>query len=320
MLTLDTFRGFRQSHQDASLYATAYRYNNSDIRSADMIGDLYIDFDVDDIAGRFEHLRNDIFRTMAALKALFGIEQDSVQLYFSGGKGFHITIPSEVLGIQPNPELNMIFKHIAEDLSKLIQHDTIDTRIYDKVRLLRVPNSIHQSTGLYKVPITLSELRDGNLESLSAIASQPRRPIPVKRTYSTKANQMYQKYIREWEKEKKAIESRRNKYKDKTLNFMPPCIQHILEEGAQKGKRNNTAAALASYFLQRGVSESEALDRVNEWNEMHCVPSLPGREVQTTVQSIYRSEHKFGCRTLKEISICSSSCKMYKDDGRKQLV
>lgn len=320
MLTLDTFKEFRKGYLESSIYATAYRYNNPDIRQADMIGDLYIDFDVDEIGANFDQLKDDIFRTLAALKALFGIDQGSIQLYFSGGKGFHLTIPSEVLGIQPDPELNMIFKHIAEDLSKLIRHGTIDTRIYDKVRLFRVPNSKHQETGLYKVPVTLAELREGTFESLSALAATPRRPMPVKRTYSTKANQMYQQYIREWEKEKKAIENRRHKYKEKTLDFMPPCIQHILEEGATQGKRNNTAAALASYFLQRGVKESEALDRVNEWNEVHCVPSLPGREVQATVQSIYRSEHKFGCRTLKEVSICSSSCKMFKDDGRKQLV
>lgn len=320
MLTLDSFKTFRQGHEADSLYATAYRYNDADIRKADMIGDLYIDFDVDDIQADFEQLRTDVFRTSAALKALFGIGEANMQLYFSGGKGFHLLVPSEVLGVKPHPELNMIYKHIAEDLSKLIHHDTIDTRIYDKVRLLRVPNSIHQSTGLYKVPITMQELREGTLESLSRIAAAPRKPSSVQRSYSTKANRMYSKYISEWEKEKAAIENRRQKYKEKTLDFMPPCIQHILEEGAQQGKRNNTVAALASYFLQRGIKESEALDRVNDWNELNCVPSLPGREVQTTVQSIYRSEHKFGCRTLKEISVCSSSCKLYKDDRRNQLV
>lgn len=320
MMTIDEFTDFRKKHKQYGLFTTAYRYDTPNIREGSMIGNLYLDFDVTDIDSNFDQIRIDAVRTLSVLKAIFGIDRESIQIFFSGNKGIHFVIPAEVLGVQPHPELNMIFKGIAEDMNKLVKYGTIDTAIYDKVRLFRVPNSIHPKTGLYKVPITLEELQHTSLEDLKSIASQPRTPLPVKRNYSTQANRIYQDYIKQWENEKKRVESRRNQAGATKLSFMPPCIQHILSEGAKKGKRNNTAAVVASYFMQRGVKEAEALDRVLEWNEEYCVPQLPAREIEKTVASIFRAEHRYGCRALRELSICSSSCRLYKDDGRKSNV
>lgn len=316
-MTLSEFKDFRTKNGEHGLFTTAYRYDSPVIREANMIGNLYIDFDVTDIDIDFYQIRTDAVRTISALKAIFGIEKDSIQIFFSGNKGIHFVIPAEVLGVQPHAELNMVFKKIAEDMNKLVKHQTIDTQIYDKVRLFRIPNSFHPKSGLYKVPITLEELQNSTLEDLKELAKKPRAPLPVKRTYSTQANRIYQDYIKEWDNEKARINARKNKAGTAKLSFMPPCIQHILSEGALEGKRNNTAAVVASYFMQRGVKEAEALERVLEWNDEYCVPRLPTREIEKTVASIFRAEHRYGCRALRELSICSSSCKLYKDDGRK---
>jgi hypothetical protein len=316
-MTIPEFSAFRTKNKEHGLFTTAYRYDKEEIRTANMIGNLYIDFDVNDIEVDFNQVREDAIRTISAFKAIFGIDHTSIQIFFSGNKGVHLVVPAEVLGVQPHDELHMVFKSIAEDMNKLVRYETIDTRIYDKVRLFRVPNSIHPKTGYYKVPITLQELQSSSLEDLKVLAEQPRKPIPIKRTYNTKANRIYQGYLKEWETEKKRMSARRHKGKATTLSFMPPCIQHILSQGAKEGKRNNTVAVLASYFLQRGVKEDEALDRTLDWNDEHVIPQLPAREIENTVRSIYRAEHRYGCQTLSELSICSTSCKLYKDDRRK---
>jgi DNA primase catalytic subunit len=316
MMTLNEFGAFRKNNSQHGLFTTAYRYDKAEIRDANMIGNLYLDFDVTDIDTDFEHIQTDAVRALAALKAIFGIKRESVQIYFSGNKGIHFVIPAEVIGVQPHAELNMIFKLIANDMNKLTKHHTIDTGIYDKVRLFRIPNSVHPKTGLYKVPITLEELLTSNLSDLKLIASKPRAPLSVNRTYSTQANRIYQDYIKEWDQDKKRMTAKKNKAGTSTLDFMPTCIEHILSEGAPNGKRNNTSSVLASYFMQRGVKEVEAVDRVLEWNDM-CTPPQPKADIEKTVRSIYRAEHRYGCRALRELSICSTSCRLYKDDGRK---
>ena len=317
LMKVEDFTAFREANKQHGLFTTAYRYNQENIREADMIGNLYLDFDVSDIDRNFYHIKTDAIRTLSALKSIFGISPESIEIFFSGSKGIHFVIPMQVLGVQPHPELNMVFKGIAEDMNKLTAHQTIDTGIYDKVRLFRVPNSLHPSTGLYKVPLTLDELRTLSLEDIKEIASQPRPRVKVNTAYSTQANRMYQDYVKQWEKEMVRIEANRKKSSAVRMNFMPPCIQHILSEGALDGKRNNTASVLASYFLQRGVSKEEALDRVLEWNNL-CVPPSNESELAKTVRSIFRAEHRYGCRALKELSICSSSCRLYKEDDRRK--
>lgn len=299
------------------MFTTAYRYDSQNIREANMLGNLYIDFDITDIdqANNFELIREDAIRVISALKAIFGIPREMIRIFFSGSKGVHITVPLEVMGIQPYPELNNVFKLIADDFAKLVRNQTVDTRIYDKVRLFRVPNSLHPKTGLYKVPITFEELRTSSLVDLKNIAKAPRAPFEQPTSYITQANRMYQEYVKQWETEKAKQEARKGQAGERKLNFMPPCIEHILTDGAKEGKRNNTAAVLGSYFMQRGVSEDEAVERVIDWANDTCDRTgFDDNEIKKTVASIYRAEHRYGCRTLKDVSICSSKCRLYKED------
>lgn len=313
-MTLDDFHAFRQQNLRHGMFTTAYRYDQENIREANMIGNLYIDFDVTDIDNNFWMIRNDAIKVVSILGAIFGIDKDMIQLYFSGNKGIHIVVPAETIGIHPHPQLNMVFKKVAEDMNKLTKHNTVDTRIYDKVRLFRVPNSIHPKTGLYKIPITFDELRDLPIDDMQKLAERPRKPIPVRKQYLTQANRMYQSYIKAYEEEERRIAARKKSGKRSSLNFMPPCIEHIINNPVPDGKRNNTTAVLASYFMQRGIKEEEAIDRIFAWNQEQCQPPQPESEIEKTIASIFRREHRYGCAALKELSVCSSSCRLYKKD------
>lgn len=312
-MTVDQFDQFRHQHQQYGIFTTAYRYDQENIREANMIGNLYIDFDITDIDTNFQNIKADAIRVISAFGGIFGIKKEMIRIYFSGSKGVHLVIPAEIMGITPHKELNMIFRLIADDMKKLVKHDTVDTRIYDKVRLFRVPNSIHPVSGLYKVQLTFEELRDYSLEEIRMIASEPRRNIKKsKMMYVPQANRIYQSYIQEWEEKKKRDLKAKEKAKEKTLNFRPPCIDHLLTEGAVSGKRNNTVAVLASYLMQRGLKENDAIHELIKWNQEFCSPSLPDREIEKTVRSIYSSGYKYGCYTLKDLSICQPDCRIYK--------
>lgn len=311
MQTTDFIEWMKSNHEHG-LFTTAYRYDSENIREANMLGHLYIDFDVTDIDLSYSLIREDTIRTISAFTAIFGIPKDMMRIYFSGSKGFHLILPLEVLGVEPHQELNRVFGLIAKDMNKLTKNKTIDTGIYDNVRLFRVPNSRHPESGLYKIELSMDELVHCSLEELKNLARQPRKRLVKSVHKIMQAKKVYDEYVDELEEDKKREIERRKKGRTGTLNFTPPCVAHILDEGTPQGQRNNTAAALASHFLQRGHNEEQAMKEMHTWNAEKCDPPLATGEIERTVQSIYRTEVKYGCARMRELSICDPSCRIYK--------
>lgn len=298
------------------MYCTIYQYNTTEQNKSDLYAPLYFDLDCNDLltAGSedtaFEIIREDAKKIIAILDAIFYIPEEQLKIYFSGGKGVHIVVPQKILGIQPRKDLNNIFHTLVTDIKKYVPNGTVDTKIYDNKRLFRLPNSIHGKTGLHKIPITAQELRTLSFADIKLLASQPRTVEVKSPVYSTRSHRMYSKYIEEWEKKVREMEDRKNRVYSNTFNYTPPCIKNILEEGITEGSRNNTLAALASFFKQQGLSQNECLDRLIQFNERLVMPALMTREVEITVASIYEGEYKYGCRTLIEVGSCVESCKI----------
>jgi len=202
----------------------------------------------------------------------------------------------------------MVYKDMILELAKYIHHNTLDTQIYDRVRLWRIPNSIHEGSGLYKIPITIDELNNLSLEEIKEMAQKPRtvkrmQPYAIQRAVS-KYQQVQGNLIINPE-----IKKPRNPIKE-----TPPCIVFLLEEGTCiQGNRNNTAAALASFFRQAGKDEKETLETLNAWNQERCNPPLPGKELITTIISAFRSPKTWGCNSFASLSVCSAdNCKLRK--------
>lgn len=319
-MLIDDFAIWRRINAQHGLFTTAYRYDNEDIRNARMIGNLYLDFDISDIdeGDNFQMVREDVLKSISALGGIFGIAKDMIQIFFSGKKGIHLVVPAEIFGIQPHTDLNMIFKSIAVDLNKLVSNGTIDTGIYDRVRLFRVPNSLHPNTGLYKIQITYDELRNRSLDELKVLAREPRKPLVQKRQFLSQANRLYNDYIRTWDDEQRRKAASQRQRGDGKLNFMPPCIEHLLNTPVPEtvGQRNNKCAVLASYYMQSGASQEEAVDALIQWSSQYCQPALPASEIRRTAASIYRSERRYGCQALKELSECSTDCRLHESKRR----
>ncbi len=297
----------RKQRNNTGIFKTAYRYDIADQDKANLYGDFYLDFD----STSFELVRKDALNALSYLKILFNLDIDNnCQIFFSGNKGVHIIVPAEVLGITPMNELNDIYKTIAEALFDYIDNKTLDLRIYDKKRMFRVPNSIHEVTGFYKVNISLKELRYETYGNIKNIASAKRVIAPVKRDYNQKAGNIFNNFI---EKTKQKIANYSNIKSTGTLKYLPPCIKEILDEGALDGQRNNTIAVVASYYKASGKDMKEALDLMAEWNETKTSKPVSNYELRRTVQSIYTSDSQFGCSSIKNLGLCSKEyCKFKK--------
>jgi hypothetical protein len=78
------------------------------------------------------------------------IPKESLIVYFTGKKGFHIECEALSLGINPSNKLPILFRFIANDIKSTLNITSMDFSVYDARRMWRLPGSRHQDTGLYK--------------------------------------------------------------------------------------------------------------------------------------------------------------------------
>lgn len=309
MMTLQDIVEFRKANNNTGIYISAYIYDSPNPKEANLYADFYLDFDDKEV---FDRAREDALAAIWYLtrKFSFDIPVDLIRIYFSGQKGIHLVIPAPVFGIGFDKNLNEYYKLMATEISKHIRNGTLDTKIYDRRRLFRVVNSRHQETGLYKIPLTYTEL--ANL-SFEAIKEKARNPVLVqyKPAYLiVRAKQEFEKYKDEWDQrfQKKFDNTRR--FHRKPLSFVPACIQELIDVGPQVGQRNFTASVLTSFWKRQGHTEQEIWDKLVAWNN----GSLEEKELRRTMQSIFHGDYEYGCSTLSTLATCiGKECPLYKE-------
>lgn len=300
----------RQNFSDT--YSTIYRYDNKNQDMANIIGPLYIDLDINDLKQDFEKLKRDVLLLCRRLKTMFHLTDDNLQIFFSGSKGFHILVPHTVFGIKPSKDLNDKYKLIALELKSYTITKSVDTRIYDSKRLFREPNTINSKTGLYKIQMTLNQVRNFTYEQLIERAREPQFIGIPNTEYNEKADIAFNSLIEEIkERQRKTVNHKvaRQMLEKKELL---PCVKYILQHGAQKGGRNNTAMALASALYQREPDNQQGiLEVMQTWNYKKLDEPLSDKELETTVLSAYRNVQdgrRYGCGAFMDMGICVKGC------------
>ncbi len=146
-------------------YASTYYYNQEHYKIfqekgsiegiTDVMADkIWFDFDAKD---NIPKAQKDVLTLLERLPGYF-VDPTKVEIYFSGNKGFHVIIN---LKRDINPSQ---VKHIAKTFGQGLE--TLDMSIYNPSRVLRVPRTKHQVSGLYKIPLTVGQLKNLDLELL----------------------------------------------------------------------------------------------------------------------------------------------------------
>lgn len=120
-------------------------------------GPLYLDWDSTDIVKSTIKVNE----TLDKLEGM-GVDLSMLALYATGKKGYHAEVPQRLF-LEKVPKggivgLPLIYKDMVfNDLAV----DTLDLKIYSsgKGRMWRIPNVKRPDNGLYKVPLTVGELR-----------------------------------------------------------------------------------------------------------------------------------------------------------------
>ena len=145
-----------EENQDKEHYRTIYRFDDSikdlqsvrDIPKDTMIYTDYIVIDIDSDTGL-----NQAISAGGSLTSFLDAWEIGHELWFSGGKGFHVLIPTVQFGLEPNKSsccANLI-KTMATELA-VAAKIKIDTSIYNVSRVLRMPYSFNIKGNKHKVP------------------------------------------------------------------------------------------------------------------------------------------------------------------------
>jgi hypothetical protein len=299
-------KDFVLGFKNTDIFYCLYAQCSTDRQESFIYGEFYIDIDCKDAstnAESFRKVREDAIKCVKYLINIVKVNEASIQIYFSGNKGIHITVPPEAMGVEPCANLNVIYKMLADDIYEFTPHKLVDMQIYDARRLFRIPNSKNGSTGLHKIRISYEELKELSMEEIISISKRNRIYKGVEENadnYSARNNMvMYRN---------RALLSQRNTYREvtKTLTSTPPCIKWLLENQVKEGQRNNTSIAIASFFKQSGYNIEEAESMMMGWGMDHCDPPLSEREIKTTLNQAYIRNYKYGCNKLRLLAECDA--------------
>lgn len=300
---------------ESDTYCTIYKYDNENIDSCNFIAPLYLDLDIDNIEEDYNKLIRDLKILIHKLVTEFHVEQNDIQIYFSGSKGFHLIISESIFGFEPGRTLNKDLKKVAVYLKAYTLTKCIDTKIYDYKRLFRINNTINSKTGLYKVRISYDDLIDMSYNDLIEYASKPKDIEPDEYLYNDKANESFANLIEKLNKrdrEKINIQVAKEYIKKKELL---PCVKYILQNGSPNGQRNNSTIALANSLFQVGYNQDEVIEIITTWNETKNEEPLPDREIRATIKSAYNNSKQniyYGCSSFRELDVCVKGCPIYK--------
>ena len=315
--------------KDFNCFATVQKYaNEKKTEGEDFLAPLYFDLDYSENPAVAQE---EAIKLVEFFTGELDIQEQDLHIYFSGSKGFHILVDERALGVEPRKDLQRVYKHIAGYLRYRLgevqeQEDengrpveyaeplkAVDLVVYTVKRMLRLPYSRHQKTGLYKIELTLQQLKELTLDE---IKERARTGQPIQREEKTvrkrpKAGVFYADKLHEYEEAAATVSDKRNKTEYVFVKDKPPvCVEDILNNGWKKdGDRNNATVQLCCYFKAAGYKKEEATSILEDWvvkfTSADSRYSIQQRKANTrnVIESVYGSEkdYQFGCAFIRSL-------------------
>lgn len=195
MLDISSLDSFREQNNNTGLYTSVWNYDSVDLDEATRLGSLYFDIDSSNQTLAHEECKK-IYEYITKF-----VPRESVLVYFTGKKGFHIECEAQTLGINPSNNLPNIFRWIASKVKDDLNLECLDFAVYDARRMWRLEGSRHQDTGLYKNVIS-SELLYSSIDSIKDFCSERFISTKPEVSFSPSANEWYREFIYDHEIDK----------------------------------------------------------------------------------------------------------------------
>ena len=270
----------------------------------------YYVFDFDS-SSNVELARLDCLTTIQKL----GLESGTYKIFFSGSKGFHLYVRQEFFPLTPSQTVAKDFERIALEIAKAHSLGTLDDSIYQANRKMRIPNSRHPKTGLYKVELTLDQLEALPLDDIRTLAKQP-HPTSLA-SYVTPTT----KYAKGSLRPSGSVALKPSDYgltvsteSNVFASFKEkPCIAALETTKHKEGARHETALALISEYFHRGEPRTSTEEKLRTFCEIQGISDRYERDYLRAISDAYsgKAAYSYGCYSKIKQKFCSNSCKLY---------
>lgn len=234
------------------------------------------------------------------------IPENYIQPWFSGS-GYHIVIPN-VFGFEPGSTLPREVK------ATLTEYFPQADDIYDGARLIRVGYTVNQKTNLYKVPLTMDELLESPYEHIHELARipQPRFKINRIKDPNTILPKIAPKTIHKANQSEIDIDrSIEGPLTD--VHAIATCKWNIWRKGPVEGTRHESILRMASIDMRNSVPMDGAMAMYRHW-----AGDMDMKEVDTAVNSVYRTPLMYNCSDRVLDEHCDQKCIFFKKKAKGQ--
>jgi hypothetical protein len=263
---------------------------------------LFWDFDSESTP---DQARKDTLE-LASRLMMYGLNPDDINIYFSGKKGFAVEVLSTELF---TPEQ---FRNITRKLSEGLR--TRDDKIVNPSRIIRVPNTRHQDTKLFKRKLNLNQL-ELPIDEIKKLA----QTLDGSPEWSL-AEHIIPAEIKDMAKDNgnKPLHLLSNNLADldytKRPKGMSSCLYTIQEGYFEKGNRNDCLMALATYYKSKGYNKEvaynilKAVARVQHQRHPEEKRVDKAEIWNTVVQSVYGPNWQGGVYSCKHHDFMKKLC------------
>ncbi|MEK6260100.1 MAG: DNA primase [Planctomycetota bacterium] len=234
---------------------------NGSTKSFDGVcGAEFVWFDID--RTDLEAARRDAARLCLCLAERYRLDDEALLAFFSGSKGFHVGLPTDLWQPTASGLFNLTARRLAEGLAASCEV-VIDSGVFDKVRPFRAPNSRHQKSRLHKRRLSLDELTRLSVERIQELAREPLAfDVPTVSTRCDQAAGDWQEAARRVETETEAARERRAS-SDRSARLNRATADFI-RNGAGSGDRHRLLFSAAANLAEFGCPVELAHELLTE--------------------------------------------------------
>ena len=310
--------------EDVDYYSSLYKYNEDHYKKFQETNTiagiedvetnkLIFDFDCKD---NLEYAQNDAVEMFNRLKEE-GIPENTIDIYFSGKKGFTISVELEQY-LTPR-KLKYLVSQIGSGLK------TMDLSIYNASRIIRIPNTKHQDSGLYKIQLNYNQLTKLSIDYIKENAKKPSK-LKKKGVASLSDETLKEEPVKELPTRIPSKES--NVSLAKPLHWRD-YKWSLLQGNFEKGERNNAMMVIASSCRAMGYDRliAESFCKTSDEKHVQRTKDVPMDEnsLNNQVLDIIYSETWRGCQYSPETNLwlkeyCQRTGIEFKDENKPMTV
>ena len=333
-IALSKIEAYRDKSKNLDVFCTAQRFCTAEKDAEEgekeiHLCDVYFDFDSKDLV----QAQADVKKLIDYFCKGHDVPATNVRVHYSGKKGFHVFVDYRVFDIQPDEELTYIIKDFALSLKKDLGLTTLDEGVYTLPRMIRLPNSIHSATKLYKTELSHTEV-NLSVEEIKELAKVTREPLFDASEYEyvdcvQSLADLYKKFYARYQLNKQLTINKEPVILQQTE--LASCVKDLLKNHIKEsGTRNNATIFLACYFKDSGFSEQATIDTLIPWalrtpkdfTSTHNEVDLKN-STSSCIKSVYASnEYHFYCNAMRKLNVsCDyNKCAALKDKANFNAV